>query len=93
MSLFTHRNRTKSERSRRTYAAFEIADTVIAFLAAICFLIGSVMFMYDDWHGVARWLFVAGSGFFCLKPTLRLVREIRLASMGDTDHLAKRFTV
>ena len=90
--LFHLDNRTKSERSHRLYAAFEIADTIVAFLAAVSFLTGSILFLWQEYETPAIWLFIVGSAFFCLKPTLRLVREIRLASMGDTDDLADRFS-
>ncbi|QYX57381.1 YrhK family protein [Roseovarius sp. SCSIO 43702] len=89
--LFHLSNRTRSEKSQRLYAAFEIADTVIAFLAAISFLVGSILFLWQDYETPAIWLFIVGSAFFCLKPTVRLVREIRLASMGDEEDLAKRY--
>ena len=91
MPLFSHENRERNEDTRRLYAAFEIAHTVVDFLAAICFLIGSVLFFWKAYETAAIWLFVVGSFFFAMKPTLRLVRELKLAAMGDEEDLAKRF--
>lgn len=91
MPLFSHENRERSDETRRIYAAFEIAHTMVDFAAAMCFLVGSVLFFYPDYQTPAIWLFVVGSVFFALKPTLRLVRELKLAAMGDSEDLADRF--
>ena len=70
---------------------FEILHTMADFMAAIAFLIGSILFFWPVFEVTAIWCFVVGSVFFCLKPTLRLVRELKLASIGDTDDLARRY--
>ncbi|MGR3363479.1 MAG: YrhK family protein [Maritimibacter harenae] len=90
MPLFRHENRQRSERSKRIYALFEIVYTCVDFLAAAAFLVGSFLFFSEDTQTAATWLFVVGSACFALKPTLRLVREIKLYSIGDEDDLAKR---
>lgn len=88
--LFTHENRQRNASTRRVYAAYEIAHTTVDFLAAISFLVGSILFFYDSTQYPATWLFVIGSVFFCLKPTLRLAREIHLWRMGRMEVLARR---
>ncbi|MEC3859866.1 YrhK family protein [Mesobacterium sp. TK19101] len=90
MPIFYHENRDKSEASKRLYARYEMAHTAVDFLAAIAFLVGSVLFFDDATQYTATWLFVIGSLFFAMKPTLRLTREIRLYRMGKLDTLAKR---
>lgn len=90
MALFTHENRQRSAHTKRVYAAYEIAHTAVDFLAAISFLVGSILFFSDDTQYQATWLFVVGSVFFCLKPTLRLTREIHLWRMGRMETLARR---
>lgn len=90
MALFTHENRQRSTETRRVYAAYEIAHTFVDFVAAICFLVGSILFFSEDTQYSATWLFVIGSMFFCLKPTLRLAREIQLWRMGRLETLARR---
>ena len=90
MGLFDHRNRERNADTRRIYAAYEIAHTVVDFMAAICFLVGSVLFLWAAFEPEAVWLFILGSVLFCVKPTLRLGREIHLWRIGRTDTLAER---
>jgi hypothetical protein len=91
MALFAPQNRDRSDRSRRIWAAFELVYTAVDFGAAICFVIGSVMFFYESLMTVGTWFFLVGSIMFAAKPSLRLAREIKLAAIGDTEDLAKRF--
>ncbi|PJE37339.1 hypothetical protein CVM52_07655 [Pseudooceanicola lipolyticus] len=88
--LFHKDHRNQSTESKRLYALFEIAYTLVDFAAAICFVIGSVMFLSERWTTPGTWLFIIGSLCFAAKPTLRLIREVKLAAMGDTDDLADR---
>ena len=90
MNLFSSENRDRNEETRRVYAAFELAHTVVDFLAAVSFLVGSVLFLFPDYETPAIWLFIIGSVFFCAKPSLRLTREIKLLRMGRIEELAKR---
>ena len=90
MRLFSHEARQRSADTRRVYAAYEIAHTVADFIAAISFLIGSILFLWPGYEDTAIWLFIIGSVFFCLKPTLRLAREVQLWRMGNLDQLAER---
>lgn len=90
MSLFEPDQRNKTQKHKRIYAAFELAYTLVDFSAAVCFIIGSVMFFYEAWQTPGTWLFVIGSILFAVKPTLRLAREVKYLSMGDVDDLADR---
>lgn len=60
------------------------------FAAALLFIVGSVLFFYEATQRVGTWMFLVGSVCFALKPTLRLVREIKLYRLGDTEDLADR---
>ena len=91
MHLFRYDHRSKSARHKRISAAFELAYTIVDFTAAFCFLVGSVLFFWQEWETQAIWLFVIGSLFFAAKPTLRLARELKLAAIGDVEDLADRF--
>ncbi|MBK1635542.1 YrhK family protein [Rhodovulum adriaticum] len=88
--LFQHRNRERNADTRRVYALYEIAHTAVDFAAALCFLVGSVLFFWNSLETPAIWLFVIGSAFFFLKPAIRLAREIQLWRMGRLDRLAER---
>ena len=89
--LFIHDHRKGTDRQRSIYAAFEITYTFVDFAAALCFVVGSVMFFSEDWQTFGTWLFLIGSICFALKPTLRLIRELKLAAIGDDKDLAQRF--
>ena len=88
--LFRHENRERDQDTRRVYAAFELAHTCVDFGAALCFVLGSVCFFYDSLMTPATWLFLIGSILFAVKPTLRLIRELKLISMGDAKDVASR---
>ena len=90
MKLFDTRNREHNEDTRRTYAQYEIAHTIADFIAATSFLIGSILFLWNDFETQAIWFFIIGSVFFCIKPTLRLAREVQLWRMGNLDSLSRR---
>lgn len=78
-----------SDADKRRYALFEIGYTAIDFAAAVCFIIGSVMFFSESWLIPGTWLFLIGSFLFAAKPTLRLCRELRLAARGEVDTLVR----
>jgi hypothetical protein len=49
-----------------------------------------VLFLWARYETEAIWLFILGSVFFCVKPTLRLAREVQLWRMGQLDKLVNR---
>lgn len=90
MKLFHPENRTRSTRNKRIYAYYELWYTAVDFGAAFAFLIGSVLFFWKSTQYPATWLFVIGSALFALKPTIRLLRELRYLEEGEIDELAER---
>ncbi|WP_425051813.1 YrhK family protein [Psychromarinibacter sp. S121] len=90
MRLFRHENRERNHDTRRVYALFELVYTFVDFAAAVCFTIGSVLFFWGSTQRPATWLFLVGSILFAAKPTLRLMRELKLARMGKLKTLAER---
>jgi hypothetical protein len=80
----------RSEAHARIYALHEVLRTAVDFGAALCFLVGSVLFFWEATQTPAIWLFVVGSVFFMLKPTLRLVRELQYVHQGHIERLADR---
>lgn len=83
MTLFHDKNRSRSPRHEETASRYEIARTFVEFLAAVCFIIGSVFFFYESLQYAGTWLFLVGSILFAVRPTVRLVMEIHLARMKD----------
>lgn len=90
MALFEPQNRNRSARHRRLWAAFEVAYTIVDFGAAASFVVGSVLFFFEELQTAGTWLFLIGSILFAAKPSIRLARELKLAAIGDTEDLAKR---
>ena len=90
MAFFSPENRDRSIRTRKVYAVYEIVYTLVDFLAALLFLVGSVMFFDASLENPAIWCFVVGSAFFLMKPTIRVVREFHYLAIGDYTDLAER---
>lgn len=90
MRLFDPRNRETTGRMARVYAIFELLHTAVDFLAAALFVIGSILFFNESTRIAGTWCFLAGSICFALKPTIRLTRELRLASLRRVDRLAQK---
>ncbi|MCA2010833.1 YrhK family protein [Cereibacter sphaeroides] len=88
--LFHPRNRDASPDHARIWAAYEIAYTLVDFCAAGLFVVGSILFLWPETTTTATWLFIIGSVFFGLKPTIRLVRELKLVSLGHMQEVAKQ---
>ncbi|WP_417837048.1 YrhK family protein [Thalassospira tepidiphila] len=81
MKLFRSRRFDASARHRQIYSAYEIAYSTIDLLAAILFIVGSVLFLNDDTVTAGTWLFIIGSVFFAARPAVRLARELHLARL------------
>ena len=90
MRLFDPGTRTSSPRNARIYAGYEIAFTAVDFSAAGMFVIGSICFFSSEWQYVGTWLFLIGSIFFALKPTIRIARELHYLRAGRIERLAER---
>lgn len=90
MPLFAPQNRDRNTHSKKLYASFELAHTLVDVAAALFFLVGSFMFFSDALKNPAIWCFVIGSALFAVKPILRLIREFRLVAEGDVKDLAER---
>jgi hypothetical protein len=88
--LFDPRERQTTSGEARVYATFEILHTTVDFLAAGLFIVGSILFFSESTKTAGTWCFLAGSICFALKPTIRLTREVRLASLRHVDRLAEQ---
>ncbi|WP_102226218.1 YrhK family protein [Acidimangrovimonas sediminis] len=90
MKLFHPNNRYQSEDHARLWAFYEVIYTFVDFSAAAMFFVGSILFFWKSTETAAIWLFIVGSAFFGLKPTIRLWREVRMARLGKLQTLAER---
>ena len=83
--------RSRSDRHKKIYAAYELIYTFIDFLAGMLFVAGSIFFFSSELQRAGTWCFLIGSVFFAAKPSLRVIREIHLVRIGDYEDLASRF--
>lgn len=79
--LFDRRLRSASDRHARAVQRYELARTLVEFLAALAFIIGSVLFFYSSLQMAGTWMFLIGSILFAVRPTIRLMLELRLTSL------------
>lgn len=88
--MFNYHDPAQTEQRKRIYAAFELWYTIVDVGAAVSFLAGSLLFLWEDTKTVGTYLFVGGSALFLLKPAIRLMRESKYAAGGEIDTLAHR---
>ena len=79
--LFDHNLRSASPDHAELVRRYELARTVIEFLAAVTFVVGSIFFFYESLLFAGTWLFLIGSIFFAIRPSIRLLLELRLANL------------
>ncbi|OCW56758.1 YrhK family protein [Hoeflea olei] len=91
MALFKPSTRRRYRADPKAYARFELAYTMVDVMAAALFVIGSVMFFSEAWQTPGTWCFLVGSVCFALKPTLRIIREVRYYEDSDFDDLVERY--
>jgi len=90
MKMFDPKTKHASPRHSELYAFYELMFTLVDFMAALLFVIGSILFFQESTTYIGTWLFLIGSLFFALKPSIRLVREWHMLRLGQTETLAER---
>jgi hypothetical protein len=85
MKPFDARLRRASPSHDDLVRRYELFRTVVEFLAALTFIIGSVLFFYDRLQIAGTWLFLLGSILFAVRPTIRLMLELHLARLPVPD--------
>lgn len=74
------------------YGLYERVYTTVDLIAALLFLIGSILFFYNSLQNTGTWMFVFGSLCFAAKPAVRFAREFHLAQLplpgDDGPHVA-----
>lgn len=79
--FFDHSVRSASPEHAETVRKYELVRTIVEFLAAVTFVLGSIFFFYDTLVYAGTWLFLIGSILFAVRPTVRLLLELRLANL------------
>lgn len=90
MRLFEPKSEAFKQTHAKLYALYELGYTLVDFLAAALFVVGSVLFFREATTPIGTWMFLIGSVFFGLKPTIRLIREIHLYQLGRYQVLDQR---
>lgn len=88
--MLFEKDRRDDTRTRKLYAMLELIYTCVDFSAAMCFVVGSVLFLFKNQREPATWLFIFGSVLFALKPTIRTFREMKLIAMGKDKTLEEK---
>lgn len=70
-----------SPRHAEIYGFYERLYTIVDFLAALLFVVGSILFFYDALVYTGTWFFLVGSVLFGARPTVKLLREFHLARL------------
>lgn len=79
--LFDHAIRSATSEHSEIVRKYELYRTIVEFLAAAFFVIGSIFFFYESLLYTGTWLFLIGSILFAVRPTIRLLLELRLANL------------
>ncbi|WP_305985494.1 YrhK family protein [Roseibium sp. MMSF_3544] len=79
--LFDNAARSASPAHEELVRKYELYRTVVEFLAALTFVIGSIFFFYPSLEFSGTWLFLIGSILFAVRPTIRLLLELQLANL------------
>lgn len=65
----------------RIYGRYEKLYTLNDVMAAVLFVIGSIMLFYHSLMFPATWCFTIGSFNFLLRPAIKVMREFHLARL------------
>lgn len=77
-----------SPRHAELWRNYEVWYNLNDFAAGVLFVVGSVLFFWPSTTGTATWLFLVGSVLFCVRPGIRLIRDLhlsRISQAGDED--------
>ncbi len=74
-----------SPRHLELYWRYQIVRTAVDFGAALCFVVGSVLFFFERTATLGTWFFLVGSFLFATKPTIDLTRSLHLRRLPETS--------
>jgi len=64
------------------HALYQWAHLLVDFAAALLFVTGSIFFLYPGFQEIGSWMFLVGSIFFAMKPTIRLMRFLHIRRLA-----------
>lgn len=63
------------EAEKRIHERYEWLHIANDYISALLFLVGSVLFLWEDLQKTATWFFIIGSVFFLFAPLLRTLNK------------------
>ncbi|PMC40784.1 hypothetical protein CJ195_03600 [Bacillus sp. UMB0899] len=54
-------------------------------LIALCFLIGSVLFLWKPLESYAIWMFIVGSALFLIRPMIQFIKRFHLKKVRNPE--------
>lgn len=76
--IFREELRWLSPQHASLWRNYEIWYNLNDFTAGMLFVVGSALFFWQSTVSVATWLFLIGSILFCVRPGIRLLRDLHL---------------
>lgn len=76
--------RFTTPRHREVYVTYGTVYDCVDALAAILFIIGSVLFFGEATQTAGTWLFLIGSICFAIRPALHVVRDVHMRRLPKT---------
>ena len=64
---------------------YQVVRTGVDFGAALCFVMGSILFFSESTTLAATWFFLVGSVLFAVKPSIDMVRAVHLRRLPDGE--------
>ena len=74
-----------SPRHLEIYWRYQVVRTGVDFGAALCFVVGSILFFFESTTVAATWFFLVGSILFAVKPTIDMVRSVHLRRLPGSE--------
>ncbi len=82
--------RDLSPRHLEVFWRYQVVRTGVDFGAALCFVVGSVLFFFEKTTLIATWFFLVGSVLFAIKPTIDVVRSVHLRRLPRDERATSR---
>lgn len=83
--IFREELRWQSPKHASLWRNYEIWYNLNDFTAGTLFVVGSALFFWHSTMSIATWLFLVGSILFCVRPGIRLLRDLHLLRLPTSQ--------
>lgn len=73
----------QTEEHGKVYGRYQTIYDTVDLLAAVAFVVGSVLFFSEKTQMAGTWLFLIGSVFFAVRPMIHVARDIHMARLPE----------